>query len=186
MRCTHPKKSLGGFDRFFFVHPKDISVHLFLDSQAEWNAVRFPIWGLLLGTYINDPFLSFFFKNYKTHIIRQRQRKSVLWLCGLLSSLTLIRASFWYKQMFQDFSPAPLYAGGAWMWLPKWSFEGHSNVLYTPTMLLMSCRAFGLVFKAWSPPSWHRNTDIWRYCSIFFIIPVTWMNLPDEKESNRG
>ena len=76
MRCTHPKKSLGGFDRFFFVHPKDISVHLFLDSQAEWNAVRFPIWGLLLGTYINDPFLSFFFKNYKTHIIRQRQRKS--------------------------------------------------------------------------------------------------------------
>jgi len=23
---------------------------------------------------MNDPFLSFFFKNYKTHIIRQRQR----------------------------------------------------------------------------------------------------------------
>lgn len=47
------------------------------------------------------------------------------------------------------------------------SFEGHGEALYTPKILLTAAVYLAFVFKALSPPGWHRNADMWRAAEFF-------------------
>lgn len=73
-------------------------------------------------------------------------------------------------------SPAPLCAeqisifrGGASMWPPKWSnLRGTEMPPFTSKILLTAAVHLSFAFKVLSPPGWHRNADMWHYCSSFF------------------
>ena len=75
----------------------------------------------------------------------------------MLSNLTLIRASFWYKQMFEGSGifqgPAPLCAeqissfrGETSMWLPKWHNLRGTEVPFTPQLSCLQLQCIWPLF----------------------------------------
>lgn len=175
-----------------FFSSSKVHKFVFLDSQAESKAFGFPIVGLSSGAHIKWP-ISFFKKKItKCTQLHKDRGIYVLWPCGVLSDLTLIRASFWNKQMFEGpgiflcAEQISSFWGGTSMWLPKWHHLRGTERPFTPQR---SCWQLQCIWPLFLRHYRHQAGIEMQICDVLqnsFIIALTWMNLPAEDKSSRG
>lgn len=147
--------------------------------RTNWKHLDLQFWTFLSWTHINRPisFFTIFFFNTYTITRRQRNlcfvtvwhRQTWLWLRltsgrnRCLGAQSSFRAQLHCVQSRSGASKVEHLCGhlNGIIWEAQ-------NCPHTPK-ISYSCSALALALKAFSPPGWYRNADMWHYCSILSL-----------------